>query len=70
MIKDGTTPRYFIARERSGDYFIVPEWARAAWAEWDALPSDDDRSWNPPAYAQHLYDGLATLTFTDPREEN
>lgn len=60
--------RFFFDRDQDSRWFLIPEAKRAEWVEWCTLPSDDERAWNDPDWAQPLNSGPQYFSFTDPQE--
>lgn len=59
--------RYFLDRDNSGHWYVVPERYRTEWEAWVELPEEDEASWEVPAYARALGTALSCCTFTDPQ---
>jgi len=59
--------RFFIGNDDSGHDYLVPVENRAEWFAFLEIPSDDERSWDVPAFAIGF--DSAMLTFTDPEFE-
>lgn len=59
--------RYFIGRDCSSHWYIVPAEKRAAWEAWANISEDDERSWDVPDYARRI-DNPYRMTFRDPVE--
>lgn len=58
---------YVEAFDNDSHRYIIPADKRAEWAEWLAIPSDDERSWDTPSFAERI-DGAA-IVFTGYRLE-
>lgn len=59
--------RYFLGRDDSSHWYIVPIQHYDAWFVWRDLPEDDERSWEVPDFARCI-DNPYRLTFSDPHE--
>lgn len=59
-------PRFFLGRDQSSHWYLVPLEHRAEWLAWTEIPENDERSWEPPAFAR-MIDG-PTISFTDPKD--
>ena len=60
-------PRYFLDRDESGHWYIVPVAKRAEWNKWRDLDGDDFEP-DAPQWAKRLALGFQMMTFTDPQE--
>ena len=58
---------YVEAFDNDSHRYIIPADKRADWGAWLAIPSDDERSWDAPAFADRI-DG-STIVFTGYRLE-
>lgn len=58
--------RYFLDQDNDCHWYVVPAASRAEWEAWRAIPSDDERAWEPPAFAMPLGGSPTLVTFTDP----
>jgi hypothetical protein len=59
--------RFFLSPDHDGHWYLVPEASRSEWEHWINLPSDDERSWECPAFAQRFPGGPSMVTFSDPQ---
>jgi hypothetical protein len=62
--------RYFLSRDNSSHWYLVPADKRAEWNAWCDLDEDDERSWDTPEWARRLSGSPSRITFTDPQEES
>jgi len=60
--------RYFLDRDESCHWYIVPEPRRADWEAFLALPAEDERSWEVPEWVTPLQGSPSRLTFTNPKQ--
>lgn len=58
--------RYYLARDNSGHWYVVPDGRRSDWVAWTLLPEDDERAWDAPDWAQRVNGAPGLVTFTDP----
>jgi hypothetical protein len=54
--------KYFLSQDGDCHWYLVPAENRDEWYQWKELPSDDERSWEPPAYAKAV-DGPELMEF-------
>lgn len=57
--------RFFLGRDCSLHWYLVPAARRAEWEAWANIPEDDERSWTVPDFARAI-DDYHTLTFAEP----
>jgi hypothetical protein len=48
------TSLFFMSRDNSSHWYIVPAAKRAEWDAWCELSEDDERAWDAPEYAERL----------------
>ena len=58
--------RYCLEQDNDAHWYLIPAAKRAEWNAFLEIPSDDERSWDVPTYAE-IIDGPHNLTFTDPK---
>lgn len=58
--------RFFLGRDQSSHWYLVPVVNKLEWEAWTDLPEDDECSWESPEFAK-MIDGPYSLTFTDPQ---
>ena len=63
---DKKLERYFVDRDNSGHWYLIPVRARNEWNAWSDLDENDPVSWDAPSCAREI-DNLSHLTFADPR---
>lgn len=61
--------RFFLDRDRSCHWYIVPVGRRTEWEEWCDLEEYDERSWDPPEFARRLAGSPSWVTFENPADE-
>lgn len=59
--------RWFLDQDNDSHWYLVEFSKRAEWEEWMNLDSEDEESWDVPAFASRLPGSPSQLTFTDPR---
>jgi hypothetical protein len=55
--------RYFLSRDDSGHWYLVPADRRADWEPWANLDEDDEASWTPPGWARRVNGAPSQITF-------
>lgn len=60
------TCRYFLSRDSSGHWYVVPVDKAVAWEEWTDIPEDDERAWTAPEFARSVGGSPSCITFKDP----
>ena len=58
--------RYFLGRDGSGHWYLVPEVNRSDWDQWRDIGEDDPASWEPPIFADRIFGSPSFLTFEKP----
>lgn len=58
--------RFYLSRDQSSHWYIIPYARRAEWDKWLELPEDDERSWTPPAWAREVGGSPSLVTFERP----
>jgi hypothetical protein len=61
--------RFFLSRDCSGHWYLIPLEKVIAWEKFSAIDEDDPRSWKVPKWAK-MIDGAESITFTDPQNAN
>lgn len=59
--------RYFLDRDSSSHWYLVPEENRAEWQAWTELDEDDERAWDAPEFAERINSSPSSVTFEKPR---
>lgn len=59
--------RFFFDQDNGSHWYMIPEKCKEKWNEWLNIPSDDERSWEAPEFAQRLDGGPEAVTFVDPK---
>ena len=59
--------RYFLARDQSSHWYVVPVSKKLEWSEWCDLDENDERAWNAPEWAQSVGGAPSLVTFTEPQ---
>lgn len=54
--------RHYLARDNDAHRYVVPVDHGEEWEDWLALDSDDQRSWETPAWAKRV-DSPSTVSF-------
>ena len=63
----GAEGRYYLARDNDCHWYVVPVDRSEEWEEWLSLDSDDQRSWEAPAWARAVGGSPSVVSFTDPQ---
>ena len=63
------TERYFLDRDDSGHWYLVPAERRKEWVAWVCMDEEDPVSSIVPAYARRLNVSPSRVTFAGPIEE-
>ena len=58
--------QFFLGRDQSSHWYVIPEEHRAAWEEWCDLDEDDEASWIAPKFAIPVNGSPSNVTFTNP----
>ncbi|MCL8382119.1 hypothetical protein [Xanthobacter aminoxidans] len=58
--------RFFLSTDNDSHWYLVPVAKAAEWEAWAAIPEDDERAWEAPAFAKPLGGAPGLVTFTDP----
>lgn len=61
-----TEKRYRLEQDNDCHWYVIPAARQQEWDDWLAIPSDDERAWEPPDFASALGGSYSLLTFTDP----
>ena len=59
--------RYYLDTDNDSHWYLIPEEYRADWETFLSLDSEDEHSWNVPAYARELGGGPNQVTFECPQ---
>ena len=46
--------KYFISADGDGHWYLVQAKNRDLWEAWQDIPEDDERGWEPPAFASRI----------------
>lgn len=65
----GWRPKYFLSRDNDSHWYVVPVANAAEWEDWVAVPEDDERAWDVPAFAHPIGGAPCLVTFTAPEVE-
>lgn len=57
--------RFFLDQDNSSHWYLVPVADRVEWFAWQDLESDDEASWDAPAFACRI-DDPQIITFSEP----
>lgn len=60
--------RHYLTRDNDAHWYVVPVERSEEWEDWLALDSDDQRSWETPAWAKRV-DSPSTLSFAEWTED-
>ncbi len=74
ILDAAAVPRFFLDRDSSAHWYLVPEAQRQAWIDWGELDEDDEASWELPealvqAGCRRLSGAPSGISFTDPRDD-
>lgn len=58
--------RYFLGRDESLHWYLVPLKNKKEWDEWTEISEDDERYWKVPEFAKRI-DGYDSITFSNPK---
>jgi hypothetical protein len=58
--------QFFLDRDNSGHWYIVPVAMKDVWDDWRDLDEDDDASWTAPDGVRRVPGGTRLVTFTNP----
>lgn len=61
-----TAERYMMAQDNDCHWYVIPVARQQEWYDWCDIPTDDERSWEPPEFAQRTYGSYSLVTFADP----
>ena len=50
--QDEPTGAFTIVSDNDAHRYVIPVSMLSDWDKWCAIPSDDERSWHPPRYAE------------------
>lgn len=59
--------RYFLSRDNSCHWYIIPEEYRTAWTAFLNLDEDDEQSWDIPTFATAVGGSPELVTFENYR---
>ena len=48
------TGPFILVTDNDGHRYVIPKSQQADWDRWLRIPSDDERAWEPPAYADSV----------------
>jgi hypothetical protein len=57
---------FFLDRDNSSHWYLVPTPKREEWVRWTNLPEDDERSWDAPEFAKRLDGSPNRVEFQNP----
>lgn len=60
------TERYHLTTDNDCHWYVIPVARQQEWNEWLDIPSDDERAWEPPAFALSVGGAPCLVTFTNP----
>lgn len=63
-------PRFFLATDNDGHWYIVPDERRSEWSAWRDLDPENEDSWDAPEWARRLGGSPELVTFKDPIEDS
>lgn len=59
-------PEYFVlTRDNDSHWYVIPADKQSEWDDWCSIPSDDERSWTPPAFAKATGGSPSLVRFSD-----
>ena len=61
--------RFFLARDCSNHWYLVPANKREEWNEWTNIDEDDSRAWQEPEWAKRIGGHPHWITFECPKNE-
>jgi hypothetical protein len=59
--------RYFLDRDNSSHWYLIPVSKADAWYKFSAIDEDDPRGWKVPKWAKPIGGSPTMVTFTDPK---
>lgn len=59
--------RFCCVTDNEGHHYFIPTGRCGDWAEWLAIPSDDERAWKVPDFATPVGGSISRVTFSDPK---
>lgn len=59
--------RHYLTRDNDAHWYVVPVDKAEEWEEWLSWDSDDQRSWEVPAWAQAAGRWPSAVSFSDPQ---
>lgn len=57
-----STKRYCLVQDNDSHWYVIPAAHRDDWSLWLGIDSRDERSWDPPEFAQSI-DGPHSVEF-------
>ncbi len=55
--------RYILSQDNDCHWYVIPVLKLSAWDAWLNIPSDDERSWVPPDFADPVGGSPSLVTF-------
>lgn len=54
---------YIITSDNDGHHYVIPKACEDKWSKWLDIPSDDERSWDVPDYAEAVGGSPTLVSF-------
>lgn len=61
--------RFFLSRDSSCHWYVVPSSKRDEWEAWTNLDEDDEASWEAPKWAHEINGPPDAITFENWKQE-
>ncbi len=58
--------RWILVQDSSSHWYVIPHERRMDWELFCDIPDDDERGWEPPAYANAVGGAPCLVTFENP----
>lgn len=55
---------FYLVSDDDGHWYVIPSSKEGAWREWRDIPSDDERAWEPPEFAEYINGPPSNVKFT------
>lgn len=54
---------FILVTDNDGHHYVIPEAKLIRWEVWCNIPSDDERSWEPPDFAEAVGGSPSLVSF-------